>query len=77
MADQTIKVSGRYQITIPQHVRQQLNINSGDLLIMDVQDGVLVLIPKPQSYTHEMTGLHADVWANAPHDPDEDTHTHG
>ncbi len=36
---ETVKVNVKYQITIPQIVRKQLNIQKGDCLIVDVQDG--------------------------------------
>lgn len=42
MAVISVKVSVKYQITIPQVVRQKLNIKKGDRLLMDVQDGVIV-----------------------------------
>ena len=41
----SIKVNSRYQITIPRIARKRLNINRGDRLLVDVQDGIIVLIP--------------------------------
>ncbi len=32
----TVKVSGRFQISLPSHARQQLNIQAGDRLLVDV-----------------------------------------
>lgn len=47
MADNvTVKVSNRYQISLPSAARQQLNIQAGDRLLVDVQDGIIVLIPQ-------------------------------
>ena len=58
----SIKVNSRYQITIPQKARKKLNIKKGDRLLVDVQDGVLVLIPEPRGYTSHLQGLHSEIW---------------
>jgi AbrB family looped-hinge helix DNA binding protein len=58
----TVKVSKRYQIAVPAQVRQILNIKSGDRLLVDVQDGIIILIPEPENYTETMAGLHKEVW---------------
>jgi AbrB family looped-hinge helix DNA binding protein len=58
----TVKVNGRFQITLPDHVRQQLNIQAGDRLLVDVQDGLLILVPRPIDYVAYMAGLHQDIW---------------
>lgn len=58
----TVKVSKRYQIAVPALARQLLNIQSGDRLLVDIQDGMMVLIPKPESYTETLAGLHQEIW---------------
>ena len=58
----TVKVSKRYQIAVPSVARQLLNIKSGDRLLVDIQDGMLVLIPEPENYTEAMAGLHKEIW---------------
>ncbi len=58
----TVKVSGRYQISLPSHARQQLNIQAGDRLLVDIQDGMLILVPQPTDYVTEMAGLHQNIW---------------
>ena len=60
----SVKVSSRNQIVVPRIARERLNIQSGDRLLVDVQDGVLILIPKPQDYVERMAGLHKEVWAD-------------
>lgn len=60
----SVKVSSRYQVVVPRIAREKLNIQSGDRLLVDVQDGVLVLIPRPRDYVAHMAGLHAEVWAS-------------
>jgi AbrB family looped-hinge helix DNA binding protein len=59
----TVKVSRRYQIAVPAIARSQLNIQSGDLLIVDIQDGMLILLPEPENYTQKLAGLHREIWA--------------
>ena len=58
----SVKVNNRYQVSVPHIVREKLNIQSGDRLLVDVQDGLLILIPQPRDYTAYLAGLHREVW---------------
>jgi len=58
----TVKVSGRYQISLPSVARKQLNIQAGDRLLVDIQEGLIVLTPQPSNYVKYLAGLHQDVW---------------
>lgn len=58
----TVKVSSRHQISLPSQARQELNIEAGDRLLVDVQDGLLILVPQPEDYVAAMAGLHAGIW---------------
>ena len=58
----SVKVSSRYQISVPRIARERLNIQSGDRLLVDIQDGLLILLPQPQNYTARLAGLHREVW---------------
>ncbi|MCK4899393.1 MAG: AbrB/MazE/SpoVT family DNA-binding domain-containing protein [Anaerolineales bacterium] len=58
----SVKVSKRYQIAVPAIARKLLNIKSGDRLLVDIQDGVMILIPEPDNYTQALAGLHKEVW---------------
>jgi AbrB family looped-hinge helix DNA binding protein len=58
----TVKVSKRYQIAVPALARQLLKINSGDRLLVDIQDGILILMPEPKNYTDTIAGLHKHIW---------------
>ena len=58
----SVKVNAKYQITIPQIVSKKLNIKQRDRLLMDVQDGVIVLILQPKSYADYLQGLHSEIW---------------
>jgi AbrB family looped-hinge helix DNA binding protein len=59
----SVKVSSRYQVAVPRIAREKLNIQSGDRLLVDVQDGILILIPQPQDYVAHLAGLHKEIWA--------------
>jgi len=59
----SVKVSSRHQIAVPRIARERLNIQSGDYLLVDVQDGLLILLPQPRDYTTHLAGLHREVWA--------------
>ena len=48
---------------VPRVARERLNIKCGDRLLVDVQDGVLILTPQPQDYVAHLAGLHKEVWA--------------
>ena len=60
----TVKVSNRYQISLPSAARQQLNIQAGDRLLVDIQEGMIVLIPQPEDYVESLAGLHQEIWQN-------------
>ena len=58
----SVKVSSRHQISVPRVAREKLNIQSGDRLLVDIQDGILILVPQPQDYVAHMAGLHREIW---------------
>ena len=58
----SVKVSNRYQIALPSLARKQLNIQAGDRLLVDIQDGMIVLLPQPENYAAYLAGLHKDIW---------------
>ncbi len=69
---QTVKISSRNQIAVPKTAREALDIHPGDRLIVEVWDNMLVLIPKPTSYTDHLAGLHEEIW----HDVDTVQYLH-
>ena len=58
----TVKVSNRYQISLPSVARKQLNIQAGDRLLVDIQDGMIILLPQPHDYVEHLAGLHQEIW---------------
>lgn len=59
---ETVKVSGRYQISLPSRARRELGIDAGDRLMVVVQDGMLILLPQTEDYARHMAGLHREIW---------------
>ncbi len=57
-----VKVNGRNQITLPRRVREKLKIKTGDYFLVNVQDGMLILIPQSKINADHMQGLHAEIW---------------
>ena len=60
----TVKVSKRYQIVLPSKASRQLKIEAGDRLLVDVQDGALILIPESENYAEHLAGLHREIWTD-------------
>lgn len=58
----SVKVSSRHQISLPSQARQILKIEAGDRLLVDVQDGLLILMPQPDDYVRYLAGLHGELW---------------
>jgi AbrB family looped-hinge helix DNA binding protein len=58
----SVKVNAKYRITLPQVVREKLKIKAGDYLLVDVQDGIMVLTPEPKRYANSLRGLHGEIW---------------
>jgi AbrB family looped-hinge helix DNA binding protein len=59
---QRVKVSKKHQIAVPAKVREELGISAGDHLLVDVQDGVIVLVPEPTDPIEQMKGLGREIW---------------
>ncbi len=58
----TVKVSSRYQIALPSIARKRLSIDAGDRLLVDIQDGMIILVPEPRNYVQSMAGLYQEIW---------------
>lgn len=62
MPKTTIKVTSRYQMVIPKELRKQMQLQPGDELIASVENGILSLCIKPQSYTQYLLGYSSKTW---------------
>jgi AbrB family looped-hinge helix DNA binding protein len=57
-----VKVSRKHQIAVPASVRRRLDVDAGDYLLVEVQDGVIMLIPEPIDPIEELRGLGREIW---------------
>ena len=53
----SVKVSTKHQIVVPSAVRHQLGIKAGDRLEVRVEDGDVVLHPRPAKASERLRGL--------------------
>ncbi len=58
----TVKVSSKNQIAVPAEARQKLDLKPGDQLLVDIQDGMIILIPRPRGLARHLAGLYKEVW---------------
>jgi AbrB family looped-hinge helix DNA binding protein len=65
MASSAVRVSARNQVSIPKQVRNQLKLKAGDRLLLDVQDGLMVLVPLRGTFTQSLAGLNREIWENS------------
>lgn len=59
-----VKISSKSQIVIPSKIRKALSLASGDWLLCRIQDGEILLRPKPRSYARFLRGLHKELWTD-------------
>jgi len=57
-----VKVSSKYQVVIPKAVREKIGLGKGDTLIVEVEDGTILMRRRPESFTEYGWGLHRGVW---------------
>lgn len=57
-----VKVNNRHQITVPAAVRKELQIESGDHLLVEVRNGHVILMTDPRDYSKHLRGLHREIW---------------
>jgi AbrB family looped-hinge helix DNA binding protein len=57
-----VQVTDDFLVAVPDEVRQQLKIERGDRLLVEVCDNAIVLTPEPDDYARRLRGLHREVW---------------
>jgi AbrB family looped-hinge helix DNA binding protein len=57
------KVSSRGQVVLPKEIRQQLNIEQGDILLFVLEGDTVRLFPEPDNYAEYTRGLGKEMWA--------------
>ncbi len=58
----TVRVGPKYQVVIPQVVRKKIDLHPQDEMLVEEINGIVVLIPKPKSFTELMIGLGKEIW---------------
>ena len=58
----SVKVSTKYQISLPSEARRRLGIAAGDRLTVEVRDDELILKRRPERAFDRLWGLGAHVW---------------
>ena len=61
----TVTLSSKYQIVIPQAAREALSLSAGDELLVLCKANRVVIIPKPKKFAKRTAGLHREVWQGA------------
>lgn len=57
-----VKVSSDYQIEVPIEVRKKLHIESGDVLLVEVREGRILLTREESSYVDKFSSFHPEIW---------------
>lgn len=53
----SVKLSSKRQITLPVKVCNQLSIKDGDYLLLDIQEGKIILTPYPENPAKHFRGI--------------------
>jgi len=57
-----VRVSRKHQVVVPREAREALGVGAGDELVVEVENGRVLMKPKPRNYSKHMLGLHKNVW---------------
>jgi AbrB family looped-hinge helix DNA binding protein len=57
-----VKVGPKYQVVIPQSIRSKVPISPKEEVLVEEVNGVIVVLPNPQSFTDFMIGLGKEAW---------------
>lgn len=66
----SVKLSSKRQITIPASVCRQLSIKDGDYLLLDVQEGKIVLTRAPENFAKHFKGISKGLFGKTPEEVD-------
>ena len=58
----SVKISSKHQIAVPSAIRKERHLEAGDRLIVQVRDGVIVLMPRRGDTVDQLRGLYREVW---------------
>lgn len=58
----SVRVSGKYQVVIPKSIREEIGLEKGDELTVDLQEKTIIMRVKPKSFSKYTLGLHKKIW---------------
>jgi AbrB family looped-hinge helix DNA binding protein len=61
----TVTLSSKYQIVIPQAAREALSLAAGDELLLLCKSDRIVIIRKPKKFSKHTASLHREIWQGA------------
>jgi AbrB family looped-hinge helix DNA binding protein len=64
-----VTVSSRFQVVIPASIREQAGLKPGVKLLVDLEEGRIVMRPRPERPAAALRGLFREVWEGV--DPEE------
>jgi hypothetical protein len=53
-----------YHIVIPEQMKHRLPIQAGQKFFVSCRHDCIVLVPKPNSFSEKLAGLHKEIWEN-------------
>jgi len=59
-----IKISSKWQITLPASINKKMSIKPGQKLLLEVQGDKIILSPKTSSYTELLAGSVKNIYGN-------------
>ena len=60
--NESVRVSGKYQVVIPKSIREEIGLEKGDELLVNLQEKTIIMRVKPKSYSNYTLGLHKEIW---------------
>jgi AbrB family looped-hinge helix DNA binding protein len=59
---ETVRVGPKYQVVIPQAIRKKVPLSPKKEVLVEEINGVIVIFPRPASFTEFMLGLGKNAW---------------
>ncbi len=59
---ETVKVGPKYQVVIPQAIRNKVPLSPKKEVLVEEINGIIVIFPRPRSFTEFMSGLGKEIW---------------
>ena len=57
-----VKVGPKYQVVIPRPIRNKVRLQPQNEVLVEEVNGVIIILPKPTSFTEFMLGLGKEAW---------------